>query len=285
MESKSHIGGTAIFSLNLQKPDDGRVSVRLSLAPIEDGQSRISGFRCVARDTSREVKLKTELNTARQHQSLSESQHLTFLRHMAHSLRTPMNAILGGLHLLKEKNGASLILGEASGRIQEVLEDLQDYLDLAEGRPQAGPVEEKRKEQRRIHSEQNERKQPLILLVEDNLINQKITMKLLENNAYIPDLAENGFQALEKLENQSYDLVLMDVQMPEMDGLTATRKIREGHCGKEAALTPIVAFTAHASSQDRQACLEAGMDDVLTKPAKPKGLQAMVEKWIRQKES
>ncbi|TYT75215.1 response regulator [Desulfobotulus mexicanus] len=284
MESKAHVGGTAILSLDLQKPDEDIVSVRLSLSPIEDGQSRISGFRCVARDTSREVRLKTELNTARQNQNLSENQHLKFLRHMAHSLRTPMNAILGGLHLLKE-NGASLVLGEASEHMQGVLEDIQDYIQLAEGQGQARPVEEKSKVQRLSQEERNEKMYPLILLVEDNIINQKITMKLLEIKKYTPDLAENGFQALEKLEKQSYNLVLMDVQMPEMDGLTATRKIREGLCGKEAALTPIVAFTAHASSQDRQACLDAGMDDVLTKPARPEGLQSMVEKWLRRKES
>lgn len=125
------------------------------------------------------------------------------------------------------------------------------------------------------------KKAPRVLLVEDNLINQKITLKLLEKIGCETDLAENGVEALEKLRNHSYEMVFMDVQMPEMDGLTATRKIREGACGDTAGGIPIVAFTAHATKGDREACLGAGMDDFLTKPVKPELLRSMVDKWGR----
>jgi GAF domain-containing protein/DNA-binding response OmpR family regulator len=103
-----------------------------------------------------------------------------------------------------------------------------------------------------------------ILLAEDNVVNQKLALRLLQQMGYRADLASNGLEAVESVRRQTYDLVLMDVQMPELDGLDATRQIR-------AALPPharprIVAMTANAMQGDREMCYEAGMDDYLTKP-------------------
>ena len=110
-----------------------------------------------------------------------------------------------------------------------------------------------------------------ILLVDDNDINQKVAARILRQIGYQPDLAENGRTALEAISKRAYDLVFMDVMMPEMDGLEATRAIRE--CQKLPDLNPnyagriiIVAMTAHAMQGDREKCLEAGMDDYLAKP-------------------
>jgi len=103
-----------------------------------------------------------------------------------------------------------------------------------------------------------------ILLAEDNVVNQKLALRLLQQMGYRADLASNGIEAIESVERQTYDVILMDVQMPEMDGIEAARQIT----GRwQAAERPrIVAMTANAMQGDREMCLAAGMDDYVTKP-------------------
>jgi CheY-like chemotaxis protein len=103
-----------------------------------------------------------------------------------------------------------------------------------------------------------------ILLAEDNVVNQKLALRILQQMGYRADLASNGLEAVESVERQAYDVVLMDVQMPEMDGLEAARKI----CARwgPAERPRIVAMTANAMQGDRDLCLASGMDDYLTKP-------------------
>ena len=103
-----------------------------------------------------------------------------------------------------------------------------------------------------------------ILLVEDNVVNQKLALRLLQQMGYRADLASNGIEAIESIERQFYDVVLMDVQMPEMDGLEATRRIVERW--PDAIRPRIVAMTANAMQGDREECLAAGMDDYVVKP-------------------
>ena len=119
-------------------------------------------------------------------------------------------------------------------------------------------------------------KYPLrILLTEDNLINQKVTLKLLSHLGYRADLANNGIEALEALERQTYDVVFMDIQMPEMDGDEATRRIRENFPPERQP--HIVAMTAHALEGDREKYLERGMDDYVSKPINIDALIAVLE--------
>jgi PAS domain S-box-containing protein len=106
-----------------------------------------------------------------------------------------------------------------------------------------------------------------ILLAEDNAVNQKLALRLLERLGYKADLAENGLEVLKALERQPYDVVLMDVQMPELDGLDATRQICERW--PEGERPRIIAMTANAMQEDREACLAAGMDDYVAKPIRP----------------
>ncbi|MFW6295988.1 MAG: response regulator [Halothece sp.] len=111
-----------------------------------------------------------------------------------------------------------------------------------------------------------------ILLAEDNVVNQKVAINILKRLGYRADVAANGLEVLEALNRQSYDVVLMDVQMPEMDGLTATRHIRQQ---SSSPLSPwIIAMTANAMQGDREACLEAGMNGYISKPVR---VDALVE--------
>jgi CheY-like chemotaxis protein len=121
-----------------------------------------------------------------------------------------------------------------------------------------------------------------ILLAEDNIINQKLAIRILERMGYRVDIAANGLEALRSLERQRYDLILMDVQMPEMDGLQATRAIR-------AKFPPnmqpqIVAMTANAMQGDREMCLEAGMNDYVSKPIQVKELVAALQRAAQKRQ-
>jgi signal transduction histidine kinase/CheY-like chemotaxis protein len=113
-----------------------------------------------------------------------------------------------------------------------------------------------------------------ILLAEDNTVNQKLALRLLEQMGYRADVASNGLEVIESLERQFYDVVLMDVQMPEMDGLEATRQIREMNLTQPR----IIAMTANAMQGDREICLAAGMDDYLAKPIRENELVAALMK-------
>jgi PAS domain S-box-containing protein len=129
------------------------------------------------------------------------------------------------------------------------------------------------------HSMREEGTALRILLAEDNVVNQKLASRLLEKRGHIVVTAADGRQALARLETESFDLVLMDVQMPEMDGLEATEAIRkkEGATGRHL---PIVAMTAHAMRGDRERCLAAGMDGYVSKPIIAQELFRVVEKAI-----
>jgi PAS domain S-box-containing protein len=140
----------------------------------------------------------------------------------------------------------------------------------------ATAYKENKKIQKKPHTfEQNRKKR--ILLAEDNLINRKLVLKMLENRGYQTDAVLNGEEAVKKLGSTSYDLVLMDVQMPVKNGYEATREIRKNEGDTHI---PIIALTAHAIKGDREKCLDAGMDDYISKPIKPDELTNVMERWL-----
>lgn len=143
------------------------------------------------------------------------------------------------------------------------LADSDIHIHATEERTQTAPAGEKLKR---------------VLIVEDNSVNQLVAQNLLRRFGYHSDVAANGKEALRALEIIPYDLVLMDCQMPEMDGYEATRAIRARHW--PAARIPIIALTAHVTSGEREKCLEAGMDDYISKPIEKDVLRQMMAYWL-----
>ena len=132
------------------------------------------------------------------------------------------------------------------------------------------------------HSLKEVRKKNLrILLAEDHPVNKLLAIKILERGGYHADSVSSGKEALEAVKHKKYDLILMDVQMPEMDGFEATGHIRE--LEKNGGHIPIIAMTAHAMKGDDQRCFDAGMDDYISKPVKPEVLFEIISKWTSTK--
>ena len=122
-----------------------------------------------------------------------------------------------------------------------------------------------------------------ILVADDNAINQKVAVRILQQLGYAPEVVDNGREVLDRLDREPFDFIFMDVMMPEMDGLEATRMLRKRQMGGDhfnyQSRIIICAMTAHAMAGDREKCLAAGMDDYLSKPVRPKDVRDMLEKW------
>jgi len=130
--------------------------------------------------------------------------------------------------------------------------------------------------------------QTRVLIVEDNRVNQMVALGVLKNSGIFADITANGLEAIDSIKKATkikpYTLILMDCQMPEMDGYEATRKIRAGIAGVENSNIPILAMTANAMRGDKEKCLAAGMDDYLTKPIEPEKVIEMLRKWLPTKD-
>jgi PAS domain S-box-containing protein len=123
-----------------------------------------------------------------------------------------------------------------------------------------------------------------ILLAEDNITNQQVALGILKKLGLRADAVANGAEALKALKTLPYDLVLMDVQMPEMDGIEATHQIRNSKSAIRNRQIPIIAMTAHAMQGDRERCIQAGMNDYVTKPVSPRALAEALDKWLPKEE-
>lgn len=151
---------------------------------------------------------------------------------------------------------------------------------------------EKQKHETKTHvnvrsSPQQQEKSLRILLAEDNIVNQKVAQSMLQKTGHRVDTVANGMEAIRALETLPYDLVLMDVQMPEMDGFEATKHIRNPQSVVLNHEIPVIAMTAHAMKGDKERCLQAGMNDYIAKPVSLQSLRKILDKWqiTKQKES
>lgn len=207
-----------------------------------------------------------------------------FLQSVSHEMRTPLNAILGLTYLAQADvapGPQQRRLGQVTTAAQQLLKLINEVLERARREAGGGAV---------LAAETHpppavppdaplpQFKGERVLLAEDEAVNQLVAVGILERAGLVVDVAENGVQALRLATANPYALVLMDLQMPELDGLAATRALRATDAGQGL---PIVALSAFAFDEDRQRCLDAGMNDHVSKPVNPAELLHTVRRWMR----
>jgi CheY-like chemotaxis protein len=194
-------------------------------------------------------------------------------------------ALAEAIHTARPADGPRIVLISSFGLHDQKQSGIDAYLTkpvkpsalhdtlatVLAGQDSLAPRRQRPPEGREIDPELGSRHPLRILLAEDNPVNQKLALRLLSRMGYAAEVAGNGLEAIANVANGAYDVVLMDVQMPEMDGLEATRQIRSRW--PDSPLR-IVAMTANAMAEDREACLAAGMDDYVSKPIRVEALAA-----------
>jgi signal transduction histidine kinase/CheY-like chemotaxis protein/HPt (histidine-containing phosphotransfer) domain-containing protein len=183
-----------------------------------------------------------------------------------------------------KKLGITTVIGDTKAPL-EMQQKLESLLSVGAGPAAAGEADFIARPVDTSSKERNPALAGKVLLVEDNPVNLRVAQKLLGMHGLNVESAGNGKVAMERIQQEPFDLVLMDCQMPIMDGYQATRAIRESESGDNLTRLPIVAMTANAMSGDREKCLDAGMDDYLSKPLNRDVLARMLKKWLPTRES
>lgn len=221
---------------------------------------------------------------------IKQTEYTTLLTQLSHDMRTPMNGVIGMTSML-ESTPLTNEQQDYMHSIKRSSEDLIDALDETlrtagithgEAEPQTPKKVSQHTYSGKMSPEFAQHFPLKILIAEDDEMNQQMALMLLKRLGYEADCAGNGKEVLEIVSEDKYDVIFMDVQMPEMDGLEATRMIRL--CLSEQPV--IIAMTANAMDGDREACLKAGMEDYLAKPVNVEELMQMLETWslaIREK--
>jgi signal transduction histidine kinase/FixJ family two-component response regulator len=177
--------------------------------------------------------------------------------------------MMGGEISLKSEPGEGSTF-YFTARFGIAAENIEEPADLTVEMPAEKVQDKTDKEKKEIH----------VLIAEDNIVNQKVAASMLEKHGYQVEIVNNGLEALEALRNNSFDIVLMDVQMPEMDGLETTKSIRNDKSGKINHQIPIIAVTAHAMEGDREHFLETGMSGYISKPFNAEDLSQIVGSFV-----
>jgi PAS domain S-box-containing protein len=234
---------------------------------LREKEGVVAGFQCFVRDISETKALRLALETTGQELEDARKVEEQFLANMSHEIRTPMNGIQGMARLLHE-TALTAEQQEFVGAIHQLVEqlgmtidDILDYTKIKTGERGNDRVAA------RTATVENAAKEGLLnelrfLIVEDNPINQQITDRALRTAGASVTIASDGEEAVRVLERERFDLIIMDLQMPVMDGYEATRQLRE-RLGLD---TPILAMTAGATPGGKKRCLAAGMNDYMLKP-------------------
>jgi CheY-like chemotaxis protein len=278
--------------------DGSRLDVSLTVFPIKSASGQFIGASTVARDIAERKRNEDRAQqfTAELEHRVAERAKSEFLAIMSHEIRTPMNGVIDdevpemkGLALAREIHRATdspLILLSGSGEV--VVGEAASLFKFQLAKPAgplllfnllrqligvaAKPLPVAAKKQ--FDSEMAKKNPLRILLAEDNLVNQKVGLKMLSQLGYGADLASNGLQAVNAAAKGGYDLIFMDIQMPEMDGIKAAHNIRE----QLGDRTPfLAALTAEALQGDRERFLDLGFDAYLSKPLQANALQEMLQ--------
>ncbi len=258
---------------HLRRADGTLIPIDYARTPLTT-MGRVTGSVVTLSDATARTQAKAELMTARDEALEVARARSAFLATMSHEIRTPMNGVLRMSELLtdttlteEQQEFADSIRSYA----EALLSAINDVSDVMDASSNEGPDADGELGTVRDDLLANRR----VLLVEDNPVNQAVARAILGKLGCYVDLAENGVAAITAYGRAAYDLILMDGQMPEMDGYETTRRLRllESGAATGAGLdavrpahVPIVAMTAHAMKGDRERCLEAGMDDYLSKP-------------------
>lgn len=246
------------------------------------------------------AKCSLELSAARDAADRATRQRLELFGLLNRDIRTPLAGLLGTVGLLR-RHPLDELSAEYAANIEacgnEVLDLLNQALALSSLPPEALDAEVAARRTARLGPALPDadvehrgarpavgitepQPRPRVLVVEDNVINQRVAQKLLERVGVDVELAPNGLDALAMLDRTRYDLVLMDCEMPVLDGYTATRDLRRNERARGLGHTPVIALTASCLPEERLKCFESGMDDFLAKPASTELLMKKLREWL-----
>lgn len=245
----------------LKFTETGTITLQASTEPQQDGQILV---RCQVRDTGIGIP-KDRLGSL--FEPFSQADSSTTRKYGGTGLGLAISRQLA--RLMGGNITVISLPGQGSSFTATVLCGSCDELDQIQLQQQKQPADQ----QKKVMSAR-------ILLVEDNMVNQLVARTILEKQGHKISLAANGQEALAMLRLLPVDLILMDCQMPVMDGFEATSRIRQGEAGEQNRNVPIIAMTAHAFVQDRERCFCVGMDDYLTKPVQPARLADAIAAWL-----
>jgi PAS domain S-box-containing protein len=238
------------------------------IAVLRSGKGVLTGFQCFVRDISEKKALRLALETTGRQLQDARQVEEQFLANISHEIRTPMNGIQGMSRLLmstaltaEQREWISSIHGLVD-MLSVTINDILDHSKIKSGQLRGALPTDQPRATVPTGNYEGLLKDRRFLIVEDNPINQQITGQVLRNAGAGVTLADDGEQAIRVLARERFDLIIMDLQMPVMDGFETTRQLRQ----QLRLETPVLAMTASAIRDGRNRCLEVGMNDYMLKP-------------------